>query len=65
MTEIEKIPPEEISGPQPGFVQFTFSKSDTEQINVRIPIRDYMDKAGGKSGTELFKLFYTPPFNPT
>jgi hypothetical protein len=65
MTVIEKIPPEEISGPQPGFVEFRFTKSDTEQIIFRVPIRDYRDKAGGKSGTELFRLFYTPPVNPT
>lgn len=65
MAVIEQIPPKEIRGPQPGFVEFRFTKSDMEQIIVRIPIRDYRDKAGGKSGTELFRMFYIPPVNPT
>ena len=65
MTVIEQIPPEEIRGPQPGFVEFRFTKSDTEQIIVRIPIKDYRDKAGDKSGKELFRLFYIPPVKPT
>jgi len=65
MAVIEQIPPEEIPGPQPGFVEFSFTKSDTEKIILRVPIRDYKETAGGKSGAELFRMFYVPPVNPT
>ena len=65
MSFIFQIPSEEISGPQPGFVEFRFVKSDTEQIVLRVPLRGYETTAKGLSGAELFRLFYAPPVNPT
>ncbi len=42
-----------------GFVEFSFIKSETERIIVRVPISTYITEAE-KSGTELFRFFYTP-----
>lgn len=61
MTVILELPPEEIQGPQPGFVEFRFIKLPTEQIIVRVPIEQYKSEAQGKTGAELFRMFYEPP----
>lgn len=55
------VPREELQGPKDGFVEFTFEKNDMERIIFRIPIQQYKSEAQGKSGTELFKLFYNQP----
>ena len=61
MKIIEALPRELIAGPQPGFVEFWFIKNDSEHLIVRVPIQKYRDETTGKSGEELFRLFYTEP----
>jgi len=53
---ISQTPREEIPGNY-GFVEFTFEKSDTEHLVVRVPIQKYIDEAQGKTGAELFHMF--------
>lgn len=61
MLVVDGIPPEDLAGPQPGFVEFRFEKSLVEGITFRVPIRGFFETAGTKSGEELFRLFYTSP----
>src|SRR5262249_15645497 len=61
MNIIDSLPRDMIKGPQPGFVEFSFIKNDTEQVIVHVPIQKDHDEAVGKSGEELFSLFYTNP----
>jgi hypothetical protein len=56
---------DQIQGPQLGFVEFTFIQSETEKIIVRVPIQQFREQGVGKSGKELFRLFYTPIVAPT
>lgn len=60
MEIVTQIPREELSGNY-GFVEFWFEKSTTEHITFRVPIQQYIDEAQGKSGVELFQLFYSQP----
>ena len=60
MEIVTNIPREELAG-RYGFVEFSFVKSDTEQVTFRVPIQQYMDEADGKSGSELFKMFASSP----
>ena len=55
---IAQIPESEFPGGY-GFVEFSFEKNDAEHIIVRVPILDYLSKAQGKTGLELFLTFYT------
>ena len=61
MNVVEGLPNDLIVGPKPGFVEFWFIKSEGEHIAMRVPIQKYRDEATGKSGEELFRLFYTNP----
>ena len=61
MQVVDGFPPEDLAGPQPGFVEFRFEKSISEGITFRVPLQGYEEIAGGKSGEELFRLFYTSP----
>lgn len=61
MNAVEGLPDDLIVGPQPGFVEFWFIKSDAEHVILRVPIQRYRDEATGKSGEELFRLFHTNP----
>jgi hypothetical protein len=61
MLIVDGIPPEDLAGPQPGFVEFRFEKSPAENITFRVPIQGYFETAGEKTGEELFRLFYTTP----
>jgi len=61
MHVVEGLPDNLIAGSKPGFVEFWFIKSAGEHIIVRVPIQKYRDEANGKSGEELFRLFYTNP----
>ena len=56
-----EIPREQIPGPNYGFVEFWFEKNETERIAFRVPIQEYLATAQGKSGAELFQMFYAPP----
>ena len=55
---VAEIPREEISGNY-GFVEFWFEKNDAEHMIVRVPIQKYIDEAQGKTGAELFRMFYS------
>jgi hypothetical protein len=57
---IVQIPREEIQGNY-GFVEFWFEKNDAEHLIVRAPIQKYTSEAQGKTGAELFRLFYVAP----
>ena len=60
MEIVTQIPREELPGNY-GFVEFTFEKNEAEWIGFRVPIQQYINDAQGKSGAELFRLFYSPP----
>ena len=59
MQVVEGLPRDLLAGPQAGFVEFKFTKSDTEFLFLRVPIQQF--RAGGKTGEELFRMFYTEP----
>jgi len=61
MAIVEGLPHELLAGPMPGFVEFWFIKNDTKHVIVRVPIQKFRDESVGKSGEELFRLFYTNP----
>jgi hypothetical protein len=61
MQVVEVFPDDVIPGPMPGFVAFQFEKSTTETFGIRIPIQQYRETGQGKTGQELFNLFYTKP----
>ncbi len=57
---IAQIPREEIQGSY-GFVEFWFEKTSTEKVVVRVPIQQYKNEAQGKTGAELFRMFFVTP----
>jgi hypothetical protein len=61
MDVLTSIPPDELSGPQQGRVEFEFSKSESETLFLNISIAKYKSQAAGLSGSELFKLFSNNP----
>jgi hypothetical protein len=61
MQVVDTLPDELIPGPMPGFVQFLFEKSPSENFVVGVPIQQYRETAQGKTGKEIFDLFYTKP----
>ncbi len=61
MDVINKLPPDELAGPQPGRVQFEFDKSASENLFLNVPIDVYRSQAAGLSGAEVFKLFNHNP----
>lgn len=61
MEVILKVSDDEAPGPMTGRVDFVFSKSDSDQLSIRVPIDIYKQKATGLTGAELFKLFYKNP----
>jgi hypothetical protein len=61
MGVITKLPPNELSGPQPGRVEFDFHKSDTENLFLNVSIAKYQKQPSGLSGTELFRIFNNNP----
>jgi hypothetical protein len=60
MEVVVEIPREKLQGPNYGFVEFTFEKSEPERVVVRVPIQQYLNEAAGKTGAELFGMFYVP-----
>jgi hypothetical protein len=60
MPIVAEIPREEIQGNY-GFVEFWFEKNDTEHLIVHVPIQQYVEKSQGKTGAELFQIFYVTP----
>jgi hypothetical protein len=63
MSFVIQIPESEVDGNY-GFVEFSFIKSETERIVVRVPIGTYITEPE-KSGAELFRFFHIPPTSPT
>ena len=61
MSIIDQLPHEQVPGAQPGFVDFRFAQGETEFIFVRVPTERYRSEAQGKTGAELFRLFYENP----
>jgi len=61
MQIVNGFPPGILSGPNSGFVEFRFEKSQSESIGVRVPIQQYNETANGKTGEELFQMFYKEP----
>ena len=61
MPLLENIPPDQIQGPQPGFVEFTFKTSGVDNLILRVPIAEYLSKAKGLSGAALFRHFHPEP----
>lgn len=61
MQAVIEIPREDIPGPNYGFVEFRFEKNEAEHITVRVQIQEYLNDAQGKSGADLFRIFYFPP----
>ncbi len=61
MDVITKLPADELSGPQPGRVQFEFSKSATETVFLNVSIAKYKSQAAGLSGAEIFRLYNNNP----
>jgi hypothetical protein len=59
MDVVLALPEADVSG-RKGFVEFSFVRSETEQIIVRITVDDYLNDAAGISGAELFRMFYIP-----
>jgi len=56
---VNSLSPDKLAGPHTGFVEYSFTKNEYEHLIVRIPIQTYEEKANGKTGEELFRLFYT------
>jgi len=61
MQVVNAFPPDMLMGPHSGFVQFGLEKSTSERIGLRVPIQQYNETANGKTGAELFQIFYTEP----
>jgi hypothetical protein len=58
MPVVNSLPADMIEGPQSGFVEYSFTKSQNEHLIVRVPIQAYEETANGKTGEELFRMFY-------
>jgi len=58
---ITKLPSDDILGPQPGHVEFAFSRSETENLFLNVSIAKFQKQPSGLSGAELFKLFNHNP----
>lgn len=61
MPVVEAMPPDLLVGPQAGFVEFRFTKNEEEFLIVRVPLQQYRDAAAGKTGEQLFRMFYIEP----
>jgi hypothetical protein len=61
MQVVNVLPPDMLAGPNPGFVEFRFEKTESESIGFRVPIQQYNTTATGITGEELLRMFYTAP----
>ena len=61
MQVVGGLPPDAIAGSKPGFIEFRFEKSTTDGMGFRVPIQGYAEAASGKTGEEIFRLFYKNP----
>jgi hypothetical protein len=60
MEIVLQLPEDEIQGKY-GFVEFWFEKNDAEHITFRVPISEYQNEVQGKTGVELFRMYYSQP----
>ena len=58
---VNALPIDQIPGVRPGYVAFRFEKNASDSIGVNVPIQQYNETARGKTGAELFRMFYTAP----
>jgi len=61
MPVVNIMPPDMIEGSQTGFVEYMFTKTGNGDLTVRLPIQQYNETAAGKTGEDLFRMFYTAP----
>ncbi len=61
MPVLERIPPDQVPGPQPGFVEFNFVVSESEALFLRVSIDRYNHQARQLTGAELFRFFHENP----
>lgn len=59
MQTVMSLPDDQVQGNW-GFVEFWFTKSDTEQIVFRVSIPTYQTDSANKIGAELFNFYYQP-----
>ncbi len=64
MDIVTALPDDSIQGKK-GFVEFAFTKTDSEKIIFHVDITDYLTNARNLSGVELFQKYYPPPAAPT
>jgi len=61
MDVVNMLPPDMLAGPNSGFVEFRFEKTQTDSIGFRVPISQYNTTTNGVTGEELLQMFYTAP----
>jgi hypothetical protein len=61
MDVLSKLPSDELAGPQPGRVEFNFTKSESENLFLTVSISKYKSLAPGLSAAEIFRLLSTNP----
>ena len=60
MTIVNTLPPDSISGPQAGFVEFIFTANDGRTI-LRVPINKYKSLPANTSPADLIKTLFPNP----
>jgi hypothetical protein len=61
MLVIHALPPEGLSGPRPGRVEFEFYVDDTESLRLLVEISRYWAEAGDLEGAALLQQFRPKP----
>src|SRR5574341_33015 len=62
MNLLDTIPRNEYTiNAEPSIVNFRFYVGASKLLDVRVPIKKYWAEASGKSGVEVFLLFYSEP----
>ena len=61
MGVIANLPSDELSGPQPGRVEFAFSMSETENLFLNVSIAKYRKQPPGLTGSELYRILNNNP----
>ncbi len=57
---VNALPPESLTGPQPGFVEITFKAGDDQRV-LRVDIRKFKSLPPGLSGDDLMKALFPNP----
>ena len=60
MKIINALPPDSISGPQAGFVEFTF-EATADQKNLRVPISQYNQLPADVNPSDLIPTLFPTP----